>query len=464
MGSENVIQISDVGTPGAITTNVKEGGSITYDVTLGNFYDVDTLKIYANDKEVALTKSSNYAPTETGDGFQVVGTITLSDVKGDIEISSTCEERKIEITFKSSTTITETTPNANYLKGFSLDDGTTLYRALTQGGYSYKITPTELENGIIFESSSYKNGYLDFYTSDDMSNNTYFMSGDTVGDYAFNNYLDKENFNKYALMLNDANTFSQEVTVNLDGIAVAEHNVSANSGEILDVSYIGDDFKYVASNNIPSIKATLNKKDGVNYDNAKVYINDTELTKHEVEGVTYYSLDTLKMPVELYDKSKLDDDFDDYYTLKISIKGVDFSAATNFSTIKVSAENSAVDINYTHKSPYYYDGDKTVWVDASNHDFFYFRFDLQSLPEGEAIEYKFTLKKGTDSTEYDLSKLNPTYIPSEYTSVVNFTTDNNVFIQGDYNKESGEKLSSINSLRFEISNIEADTSYELILK
>ena len=91
--------ISDVGKEGVISA-IKEGGSASSDLGLPNKYDPATVKLTVDGQPLSYTLNANYDNAAMLNDYQVALTFTVTNVKKNIVVKVSAEERKADFVFK----------------------------------------------------------------------------------------------------------------------------------------------------------------------------------------------------------------------------------------------------------------------------------------------------------------------------------------------------------------------------
>lgn len=84
-----------------MSSHLKYGSDQKFYISLVDYYDIDSLKIYNNGSEISWTKNENLTPSESVSGTQIeVGHFTLTDIKSDVNLTFSCEEKLISFDVK----------------------------------------------------------------------------------------------------------------------------------------------------------------------------------------------------------------------------------------------------------------------------------------------------------------------------------------------------------------------------
>ncbi len=95
----SVIVLTDVENKDTFTSTIKSNEEKTYNVWLANFYDYNTLKVYANEAQLEITPNNEYNPYIINEESQIVGTITIKNSTADILIKCEVNDKELNLTF-----------------------------------------------------------------------------------------------------------------------------------------------------------------------------------------------------------------------------------------------------------------------------------------------------------------------------------------------------------------------------
>ena len=135
--------ISDAGKEGVISA-IKEGGSASYDLTLPNKYDPATVRLTVDGQPISTTLNTQYDNNADLSGVQVALTFTVTDVKNNIVVKVSAEERKVDFVFKLAEGAAVT--NRDILTDFRIADKFTALEAVSsESGKTLSFTGSELD-------------------------------------------------------------------------------------------------------------------------------------------------------------------------------------------------------------------------------------------------------------------------------------------------------------------------------
>lgn len=451
-----------------LSSTVKKGSSASFDVILFDNYNVDTLKVYANGNEISWSKNASYDAERIAlHTCQIVATFTLNNVQEDTNISITCEEKNIKFTFKLKDDYVGTEEQQGYAKDFYIGD-TCLYDAIVNGSYVYSMKYSEfLSKGLPINSKK-QVGYYKLKITDEQSQIASFLSSLNGVAANYFEYLDgkfTESKKDYELEEMYDNPFkaSNEIEIDLNGICkntdlVVIKNIGRFVSIKLDgtVDYDSLDPKSFTSEQYRYAIISFDDGYGLDYSQAKLYINGTELVR---QGDGTYRLALTKMPIAYLTGAGLADGdsyhTSDYNAYTITVTGVNLSTMHGLTKIKVSTDNKNIDIaGFGWSEPYYVDIEEGIFLvgdnsdESSTHEGY---LDLQNI--GTVPNTIIITVDGVTVTLRDqdiLSKITAErhYVEIEGCSVVK--------ISGDYKKDfsTGEELEhtleNIQSIWFEI--------------
>lgn len=313
---------------------VESGENFSTNLMLAGNYDPDTLKIYNGETEVAWTKDPNLNANDTfGEEFVKVGTLSLSNVQGDMNLKYEAQEKQISFTIKRAGTDTNelTSDQVTMLQSFKLasDTSKNLYDLVTANegaGYTFTTTYSQRKNPIYFVCDK-KVGYYDTYSLNS----------------AFEPKISATK-NTYSLTLTN-NSFvymSNELEFDLSSIRVNQLSVFLDDSDfnvknIFDISGKLDSFDAGQSN---PVTFTLKDVEGVDFSNIKFYINGS-LVNHDFSSNKTFTLNNLaNMPID-YNNDELSF-YSNLTNYNIKVDGIQITDASEFCTADLSKENDGL--------------------------------------------------------------------------------------------------------------------------
>lgn len=349
--------------PDDMTEPVFNGGTNQFSLWLADSYNRDTLKIYLNGVEKPWTKISDpeYDDRRLDDTvMRKVGTLSLTDLKGNIQITVSCQEEEIDLVFAPQTLaadkleilshfnfITKDSSGNNVEIGFDTvaEEGFTITTTYSQiGGFENELTG--YTKGILVESDK-KMGYYDYYSM--------IMSADFGPGVMWDSHICGTNkYQSYVLMHGEGG-LPQEIPLqfNPEMIKITEFGVNGFSIEdtITNVSH-----RSVRADESTPITISLNQYEGVDFTNAKAVIYDREIPFENVGGVYQITIPAGAMPVDYYDN--VADSKEKYYAdafspsiFHVYVCGLDYSNAV-FHTVEFDGI-MGTDISGGTGTPYY---------------------------------------------------------------------------------------------------------------
>lgn len=354
---------------------IEKGSSITFSVELRNDYDPSTLKIFSNGKETALQLNADisidYIDNVT---YNQIGTFTLDNITENINLTYQVAEQKIAIHFYTSifegTPTTEQTEvfNSFYIDGDPkplseyVDSEQPFYTTLS------RILSTETRNG----SAKYE-GYLSV-CGGEILNGAYIYDTFSFGEGMMKALLYKEGEpgnlfqdwatpekNLFFINLQDyfvcrdpqtANqAYAKKMNIAVDPTAILPNPYGRiqPSGTVFDVdeSLLYKDFSL--GKNPENVSFTLNKLDGVNFENAEVRIWDSVIEPDE-NGV--YTID--QAPIYYKSTEKIQNELS-ITAYRIFLSGVDYSACDDLFVLTIDNQHKEQAAVYNRSGGYYSD-------------------------------------------------------------------------------------------------------------
>ncbi len=345
--------ISDAGKEGVISA-IKEGGSASYDLTLPNKYDPATVKLTVDGQPLSYTLNANYDNAAMLNDYQVALTFTVTNVKKNIVVKVSAEERKADFVFKLAEGASVT--NRDILADFRIADKFTALEAVSSvNGKTLSFTSSELDaltSGISITSGK-SIGHYDVYNglNDELG---WFIEGE---DGYIRPVIDSEKHNYTLLLLASnlkLNNLVKEVYIYPQNVSYESWYVNSETGSVADCVISGDGNSTFAASDNRTVTITLKKGEGSDLSNAKVFVNDTELKKN---ASGEYVIEASKSPIEYANV----DENTNYITTEFDIRvtGVDMSGATGAKTFTYEPFGDAFE--YDVLSNYYYSEGNTAW-------------------------------------------------------------------------------------------------------
>lgn len=354
--------ISDAGKEGVISA-IKEGGSASYDLTLPNKYDPATVKLTVDGQPISTTLNIQYDNNADLSGVQVALTFTVTDVKKNIVVKVSAEERKVDFVFKLAEGAAVT--NRDILTDFRIADKFTALEAVSsESGKTLSFTSSELDalTAGISITSGRSIGHYELYNSlgDEPG---WFINGD---DGNINPVIDSEKHN-YTLALSanglKLNNLVREIYIYPQNVNYESWYVSCEAGSVADCVISGDGNSSFVANDNRTVTITLKDAEGADLSNAQVFVNDTELKKN---ASGEYVIEAGKSPIEY---ANVDEDTT-YITTNFDIRviGVDMSGATGAKTLVYEPFGDGFEYGIT--SNYYYSEGNTAWYYENEHGYY----------------------------------------------------------------------------------------------
>ena len=339
----NFAFIADPGSSeyGASISAIKEGESRTYDVYLHNGYNRDTLKVYADGKEISIAPNPDYKEkgVELHSGYQVVGSVTFTAVAKDIDISFECSGKEFDLAFEAA---------GDYSSDARLDmfqlDGAPLKDYL-YNGKKLNLNYDEVKSDFTFDITGPVVGSYSFQNYFDDVTHCFLKDGDFDCNPQVNAEGDLYAYKAYFLPdgLTEA---GKTLTVDLDGLDLNDWAVENDTGLILTSS----ENEYFPANVAKNITLTLDtSNEFVDLTEAKLYINDTAV---EMTNGSYTFNTGRFSPAAFIDQSNLSVAYTTLYKVRIEGAKIDMGAGTPFVKVEGKAENETVLVEPTEKMLY----------------------------------------------------------------------------------------------------------------
>lgn len=392
----------------------------TVAVWLEDWYNKDTLKVYIDDKEIQLTSAlsaeeeAEYNEKKIGTNNRRVATFVVpGDLKGDHKLRVEVEEEKLNIKFHNIDGLTD--ENKAILSTYKLvsDDeanGIDFLTLVTDDSYSdYVLTMPFTDLIMNFPEICANNG-LKYTCTEKMGkySSYYFLTpyntekGEAYDDiYTVDPNLPVPPVRCDERGIVNENCFAMHISPNCDdnfnenGRFIIEFE-SRNLDLTFDTNALRYEQRYItgknACNSILSrgdieagledndkdVKVYFNQLTGVNFDNLKVYIYDTEMdVLSDGNGKKYIVIPKDKYPVDycehitynrVYDGyNKYDWLYFDPNSFDIIIKGVQIDKNEfNDCVGKINGEESSDCINVVASNIYYQDYNNKTYMDTGN--------------------------------------------------------------------------------------------------
>ena len=371
------------------TSSDKSGFSVRLGICMNNYYDADTLKVFANGEPIEFTKNPDYQTDAPFADRQIVGTVFFEKVTADIHVTFECEEKQIQFSFLADKRNGGVVAEA--LKQFRFADDTSVYEALTSDSYTFRTTWSEYleEEGIALTGA--KIGTYRFYKSVNMIDTNLLANNE----HRLDAVMTPER-NRYVLFLptNDLRTVN-EVRMNVDAITENQMVFESLSGDIVwfnNGTYIG----WQEIQQLDTVALRLHQIDGVNLDQVKVYVNDTEVMSNADER---YSFSAERLPIDyVADENLADFDESEATTFRVRVEGADCSGAANLKRVTV---NTTQKISF--EGQYYCDGN-TAWYEqiVSFGNPFAVQIELE-VPN--TLRYDLTIRMGEETVLFEGSEV-----------------------------------------------------------
>ena len=347
--SDGVAALCDEDNMDSLSSSSGESGfSVRLGVVMYNYYDADTLKVFANGEPVEFTKNPDYDADAPFTERQIAGTVFFESVREDISVTFECEEKEISFTFGVNKNNGETVAEA--LKEFRFKDGTTIYQALTSEKYSYKTTWSEYIEGEGIAITGAKIGTYRFYKSVDMIDTNLLVNYD----YRIGPLMTAER-NRYVLFVPTQGLGTvNEVLFNADAVTENRMDFQSLSGDIVRFN----NGSYISSQEIrelDTVSLGLHALDGVDLDQVKVYINDTEVLSG---GEAKYQFSSEMLPIDYVSDENLADFYESQATtFSIRVENAVCSEAAGLKQVSV---NTTQTISFEGQ---YYSNGNIAWYE-----------------------------------------------------------------------------------------------------
>lgn len=417
----------------SIHENIQMGnGNYTdYAVWLQDGCDKDTLKVYLDGNEVALTEvvdADEYANRLLSSEFRKIATFKLGS-KLDGKHKLTCSVDMETVTIK----LVDHNQFAHYneeeksvLKDwyFEESDGTlsdSLYDLLNDQvnsgaePYSFDVPFNELDDAIQYACSKpygYYNNYFFWLAKDDVEQERpiagmSYINETTDGDIRYSHYSGSP-LGREPIIAKDevVEIYIKSAYSNSDGNAEMKlselriSNEEDTSGTSVDYAIYqidknGDNSRTSAgattwtAKNENDIKVYFEHREGVDFSNLKVYLYGQEVTLHADGEDRYFVIEKGKLPVDYCsDLTKL---FEYYFMIRV--EGIEITEGT-FPVISATTniDNEYTNYSYTEVKGYYKDGDTIYCLSGE-----------KATVQYDIVSYKTLSKLVFNDEEIDLS-------------------------------------------------------------
>lgn len=350
------------------TKYTKSGETVSFDLLLEDKFNPSTLKILNGNNEISWSQNPTYTkPTEFNGKSVNVGTLEISNIKDDLNLTAAAEEYVSEFSFKATagtshvsgeqeiaSLISHSLANKqDLLEDFTLSDGKTLYYALTNSDYRYKLTASEQANNRIELTSRYNSEIYSFDITLSKSPKT----------------SKSETNKKFYISLDENDLSSNFITFNVNEITFSTLGILEQSGTLgkrsvyypaTNTTVTGDSSANYTPSQDAQIRIELIENNNFDLSNVKVYINKTQMSLHAKENdsdSTYYYLDVSKEKSPTYYNNDLSTDTYDVYitgvTLKADAEDVTIVKVNNKTSTSISINGNR--LSWTSSACYYFD-------------------------------------------------------------------------------------------------------------
>ena len=237
-----------------MSSHLKYGSDQKFYISLVDYYDIDSLKIYNNGSEISWTKNENLTPSESVNGTQIeVGHFTLTDIKSDVNLTFSCEEKLISFDVKAiDSSIDEdhvvswgelTNDQQYILNSLRIFDNKTIGNMLYLDTTA-TVTYSDIFAGIKITDTRNKFGDI---------NNHFITNGNL--DFIY----DSENKNEYLLFFPFGVNFNNTIMIDVNYLNYSTWYFDNNSGGIVNISSADPTYNIGANEN-KSFMITTSKK------------------------------------------------------------------------------------------------------------------------------------------------------------------------------------------------------------
>lgn len=343
-----------------MSSHLKYGSDQKFYISLVDYYDIDSLKIYNNGSEISWTKNENLTPSESVSGTQIeVGHFTLTDIKSDVNLTFSCEEKLISFDVKVIDSSIgedhvvswgELTKDQQYiLNSLRIFDNKTIGNML-YANTTATVTYSDIIDGIKITDTRNKFGDI---------NNHFITNGNL--DFIY----DSENKNEYLLFFPFGVNFNNTIMIDVSYLNYSTWYFDNNSGDIVNISSADPTYNIGANEN-KSFVITIDAKNGVDISNAELYINGTKIDMVD----NSYTINTaINTPLSYIDDFNQESASLYLGKYEIELKNVDFSTATNICKLVGGA--------YKSEYAYYHNNDETYYLYDPSEDYKKVSFEFE---------------------------------------------------------------------------------------
>lgn len=430
-------------TPGSYTENgstldaLRAGETRTYDVVLHNGYDRDTLKVFANDVQLTFKPNDTYNDDCEMSGFQVVGTVDITDQGKNIDVTVECESKTV---------------NFNFVMKEGAEDPYGLVEQISVGGVPLK------ETGAVYSAK---------YTDIVAARCSVAMTGPKIGllpeagsIFSWNESKlpwDRQYTparNEYSLTL--PALLKEEMTVTIDPSmfdAVLwscdyRLHMGALDAELGDGSPASQLYNSAAGVSVTiSVDVATAQACNVDLSKAKLYINDKAFDVASLEDGKYV-IGSDEAPIDYIADENLSDEEIRLKaeTYEIRLEGFDFSDSAHIAALAVDAPQGVV--TETGMEFWYVDADAMYYDVRDDEKFGEICFDLSGY-DGSLSYVVNIVKEGGESFRIDLKDTDGVKIREEGGNVIyeydeNPLTVQSITVQYDANENGLQGAKTIN--------------------
>lgn len=443
---------SDAGS-GTVISPVKEGAEASYDLILPNYYDPATVSLTVDGQEIPYTLNPNYDETASLTDYQVALTFTVTGTNKNIIVKVAAEERKVDFVFK----LAEGAEiiNREILADFTIADKFTALEAVTaENGKTLSYTRSELyalSNEVSIKSGK-SIGYYELSVYDSIEDKQYNFIENNDG-RTVNAIIDSDKHN-YSIMLEvDGATINnrvKEVYIYPNAVGYKSWYVNSVAGAIAECVVSGDGGMTFAANENKSVTITLKEIAGVDYSDAKVFVNDTELKKN-ASGA--YVIEAGKAPIEYVNVNESTEYISTVFN--ITVTGVDMSGAEGVKTFTYEPYADG-ECKYEMFQGYYYCEGNIAWYTENEYGYYgNATLNISRADNEIVLPSVITITGENFSVTINVAEHLPLQ-PSESMQAEIYRDNSKSLVVLAYYDGQGTAMSDINSLLVEI---EADDNY-----
>lgn len=415
-------------TPGSYTENgstldpLRAGETRTYDVVLHNGYDRDTLKVFANDVQLTFNPNDTYNDDCEMTGFQVVGTVDITDQGKNIDVTVECESKTVNFNFVMKEGAEDPYGLVEQISvgGVPLKETGAVYSAkytdIVAAGYSVAMTGPKIgllpEVGSIFSWNEIK---LPWYRQYTPARNEYSLTLPALLKEEMTVTIDPSMF--------DAVLWFCDYRLHMGALDV----------ELGDGSPSGQLYNSAAGVSVTiSVDVATAQACNVDLLKAKLYINDKAFDVASLEDGKYV-IGSDEAPIDyiadenLADENLSDEEIDlKAETYEIRLEGFDFSDSTGIAALTVDAPQGVV--TKTGMEFWYVDADAMYYDVRDDEKFGEICFDLSGY-DGSLSYVVDIVKEGGESFWIDLKDTDGAKIREEGGNVIYEYGENPLTVQ-----------------------------------